>query len=193
MGAVAAPLPRAGLLTIGLGAGVALRIVLAGSDGLRSASAGLAFAAILAFLAAAAGWRPGRIRPGPIAIGLLGAAVLVVAPARVRLTGTTPAILLPSDAWPLWAAVVTLVAVAEELLLRGVLFNAIERVGGPVIAVAVTAVSFALLHVPLYGWGVLPLDLAVGIWLGGLRVAGGGVTAPAVAHVVADLAAWWVV
>ena len=53
------------------------------------------------------------------------------------------------------------------------------------------AMAFALLHVPVYGWHVLPLDLAVGCGLGALRLLTGGVTAPAVAHVGADLAGWW--
>ena len=54
-----------------------------------------------------------------------------------------------------------------------------------------TAVLFALMHVPLYGWHVVPLDLGVGLWLAGLRLATGGVAAPAIAHTVADLATWW--
>jgi hypothetical protein len=45
--------------------------------------------------------------------------------------------------------------------------------------------------VPLYGWGAVPLDLAVGVWLGGLRLVTGGWAAPAVAHTFADLAAGW--
>jgi len=55
----------------------------------------------------------------------------------------------------------------------------------------VTSVAFALMHVPLYGWHVVPLDLGVGIWLGGLRLLGRGVAAPALAHVLADLVTWW--
>jgi hypothetical protein len=47
------------------------------------------------------------------------------------------------------------------------------------------------MHVPLYGWGVVPVDLAAGVWLAGLRLAGGGVGAPVVAHLLADLAGWW--
>jgi len=47
------------------------------------------------------------------------------------------------------------------------------------------------MHVPLYGWHVVPLDLGVGIFLGGLRLAGGGWAGPAIAHAVADLATWW--
>jgi membrane protease YdiL (CAAX protease family) len=93
--------------------------------------------------------------------------------------------------FPLWAVVVTAVAVGEEALLRGALFNAVEEVHGIPTALIVTTIAFAILHVPLYGIGALPLDLAVGLWLGGLRVVSGGVTAPATAHVLADLAGWW--
>jgi membrane protease YdiL (CAAX protease family) len=88
--------------------------------------------------------------------------------------------------------VTTMVVAGEEVLLRGALFAALERAAGPVAAVAVTAVAFALMHVPLYGWEVVPLDLGVGVWLGGLRLATGGVAAPAVAHWIADLSTWWV-
>ena len=49
-----------------------------------------------------------------------------------------------------------------------------------------------MLHVPLYGWHVVPLDLGVGLFLGGLRLLTGGAVAPAVAHTVADLATWWI-
>jgi hypothetical protein len=89
-----------------------------------------------------------------------------------------------------WSVVVTLVACSEELAIRGMLFNAIRPVWGTVAAVAVTSVVFALMHVPLYGWRALPLDLAVGVWLGMLRCYG-GVAAAATAHCVADLATGW--
>jgi hypothetical protein len=48
------------------------------------------------------------------------------------------------------------------------------------------------MHVPLYGWQVVPLDLGVGVWLAGLRLATGGVAAPALAHWIADLSTWWI-
>ena len=48
------------------------------------------------------------------------------------------------------------------------------------------------MHVPFYGWHVVPLDLGVGVFLAGLRLASGSVAAPAIAHIVADLATWWV-
>jgi len=67
----------------------------------------------------------------------------------------------------------------------------VEDLSGAVPAIVVGAVCFALLHVPLYGWHVLPLDLAVGLVLGGLRQATGTPAAPAVTHVGADLVGWF--
>ena len=97
----------------------------------------------------------------------------------------------PGAPYAPWAIVTILVATAEEAILRGVLFAALTRAGGVVVAVGLTTIAFALMHVPLYGWHVVPLDLAVGLVLGGLRVATGGFAAPAAAHAVADLATWW--
>ena len=90
-----------------------------------------------------------------------------------------------------WTPAVALIAVAEEVVLRGALFNAVRAWGGDGWALAATTVLFAAMHVPLYGFGALPLDLAAGLLLGGLRIAGRGVLAPAVAHVIADLAGGW--
>jgi membrane protease YdiL (CAAX protease family) len=86
---------------------------------------------------------------------------------------------------------VVLISIAEEALLRGALMDAVIPWGGELAAVTVAAIAFALLHVPMYGWTAVPLDLAVGVWLGGLRLATGGVAAPATAHALADLAYWW--
>jgi len=58
-------------------------------------------------------------------------------------------------------------------------------------ALVVTSVAFALMHVPNYGTPAIPLDLGVGLLLGGLRLLSGGPGAPAIAHAVADLAAWF--
>ena len=93
----------------------------------------------------------------------------------------------------LWTALVAAVGGAEELVFRGVLFDAIARSTGPITAACVCAVAFALIHVPLYGWQALPLDIGVGLCLGGLRMLTGGVAAPAAAHIVADIGAWTVV
>src|SRR5215218_5401570 len=97
----------------------------------------------------------------------------------------------PAAPFAPWALVTLVVAIAEEGVLRGVLFDRVRDAGGLGLAVVLTSVAFALLHVPLYGWHVVPLDLAVGLLLAGLRLGTGGIAAPAAAHAVADLATWW--
>jgi len=62
---------------------------------------------------------------------------------------------------------------------------------GTIVAILGTSLLFALIHVPLYGWHVVPLDFGVGLWLAGLRLLSGGVAAPAIAHTIADLATYW--
>jgi membrane protease YdiL (CAAX protease family) len=66
-----------------------------------------------------------------------------------------------------------------------------DGAAGDGVAIAGAAAAFALLHVPLYGWRALPLDLAVGVVLGLLRRRAGSATAPAIAHAAADLAGWF--
>ncbi len=179
---------RSALLLGGLAGAMTLRV----GAGLGTARAGVLFGVLVLGTAAAAGWRPGVPRARAIAAGVGGAAVLCAAPTLLRLSGHTlvlgppPIGLLPG-----WASITVLIAVAEEALLRGVLFDAVSSWAGDLAAVAVAAVAFGLLHVPLYGWQAVPLDVAVGVWLGGLRLATGGIAAPATAHAVADLASWW--
>jgi membrane protease YdiL (CAAX protease family) len=126
-------------------------------------------------------------------LGVVGGVMLVVLAAGLPRT--------PLHVWPrpigmmvvTWTAIVAVISVAEELVFRGVLFDAVARAGGVAVACVVCAVAFAVVHVPLYGWQALPLDVGVGVWLGGLRIVSGGVVAPAVAHTVADLGAWLLV
>ena len=176
---------------VGLAAAVALRVELAGSAGSRSEVAAIWFAAVLGFVALVT-QQPDvpskRVLRGVLA-GLAGAAVLCI-PAAIRHVALG-GIIAPTDGYGRWAVFVVIVAVAEEALLRGSLFRAIEQRAGVAAAIAVTSVAFGLLHAPVYGWGVVPLDIAVGVWLGALRAVTGTVAAPAVAHAVADLLGWW--
>jgi membrane protease YdiL (CAAX protease family) len=184
--------PNAVELLVVLGAALALRLLGAGTAGAASEPGAAVFAVLLLGAAARAGWRPGRLRPSALAWGVLGAVGLVAGPAVLRLAGPPhPLLHVTAAGFPLWAVVVTGVALGEEVLLRGALFAAIDEAVGVNTALVATTVVFALVHVPLYGVHALPLDLAVGLWLGGLRVATGGVAAPATAHAVADLAGWW--
>jgi membrane protease YdiL (CAAX protease family) len=187
-GLVAAPT----LLLCGLAAAISLRVAVGGSQGATSTWAALAFAAALAGIVLATGWRTRAPSGRQLLLGVAGAAVLCAGPAALRLLGHGGIGPPPLHLYPEWAVVVAAVAIAEEAFLRGALWNALERLpGGTGSALVVTTACFALLHIPLYGWAGVPLDVAVGVWLGGLRMASGGVTAPATSHALADLAAWW--
>jgi membrane protease YdiL (CAAX protease family) len=179
-------------MTLGLLAGftaaVGLRVAVGGAGVAASAPAGLAFAAALAVLTAVAGTTT-RLSWQTLGMGLAGAVVLCVPALLTRLAADQAH--RPGGAFLTWAVVVAVVATAEEAFLRGALFDAIDTWRGPVPAIAVTSICFAALHVPLYGWHIVPLDTAVGLWLGALRRGSGSWTAPAITHTVADLAAWW--
>jgi len=125
-----------------------------------------------------------------VAFGLALVGLALLGPV-VAGSSTAPGIGRPAAPFLSWVAVTILVAGAEEVLLRGVLLDRIQRAGGLVSAVILTSAVFALMHVPLYGWHVVPLDFAVGLGLAGLRLTTRGLVAPAIAHVVADLATWW--
>ena len=181
---------RIGGLLVALGAIVGARWAATVGGVGDALTIGLAFGLALRALAILAGERVGRPRPAALAIGAAGGAALVGLALLAHLGAPGPS-LAPAAAFLPWASITILVATAEELVLRGVLFAAIRRHAGVATAIAVTSVAFALMHVPLYGWHVVPLDLGVGIWLGGLRLLGRGVAAPAVAHVLADLVTWW--
>jgi membrane protease YdiL (CAAX protease family) len=184
---------RAALLLAGVAGAMQLRILVGGTAGPAALPAGAAFAAVLLLLAWSGGRRPavGGVRAA-VALGAAGGVVLCVIPLWLRMH-TAVALPVPAlDRFVPWAGTVVLISVAEEAVLRGVLFDAVSRVGGDGLAVIVAAAAFAVLHVPLYGWQVVPVDLGAGIWLGCLRVSSGRATAPAIAHAVADLATWWI-
>ena len=182
---------QSSLLLLAFAGAVAVRVAVAGPAGASSIAAGLVFAALLVAFAARL-CTPPRVNVRSVAIGLVGAAVLL---APVAISHGTGALSLRGDstAYAGWALATAVVATAEEAFLRGALFGALQRWRGTDVAVVGAAIAFAALHVPLYGWRAVPLDLAVGLGLGALRVAAGSWTAPAVAHVGADLAGWWLV
>lgn len=165
-----------------------MRVAVAGDEGAGSIRAGLVFAAVLAAVAVAARART-AVSVRAFLIGLAGAAAIAVPAVVVRGFADVH----PVGQFLTWGAATTLVAVTEEAVLRGALFVSLARWRGPDVAVVGAALAFALLHVPLYGWHVVPLDLAVGLLLGALRLLTGTWLAPAVAHVGADLIGWWTV
>jgi membrane protease YdiL (CAAX protease family) len=84
------------------------------------------------------------------------------------------------------AAAAVAVAVLEEAFFRRLVYGLMLPLG-VVAAVGGSAFLFALVHLPLYGWATLPLDLAAGLVLGWQRRASGGWAIPAVTHGAANL------
>ena len=101
---------------------------------------------------------------------------------------------------PLWLLVVAGVgfslvnAAVEEAIFRGVLQTALERVSGPMVAIVVQAVAFGVLHVVGVPTGIVGAVMAGGwgILLGLMRWRTGGLLAPYVAHVAADVTIFWI-
>lgn len=80
----------------------------------------------------------------------------------------------------------TLAAVSEEAFFRRLVYSTLVP-SGPAVAVAGSALLFALVHLTVYGAWVLPIDLAAGLVLGWQRWATGSWRAPAVTHAFANL------
>jgi len=161
-----------------------------GHTTLSAFAAGGAFGAGLVAISATIGWRPAMPRPGSLLLGVAGGVLLIALPRLVH-PSLPAAIGMRPEPLLAWGLVTAVVVVGEEALLRGALFSVLSEAAGPLIAVLVTSCAFALMHVPLYGWQVVPLDLGVGVLLGGMRLATGGIAAPVVAHLLADLSTWW--
>ncbi len=87
------------------------------------------------------------------------------------------------------AGLLVLAAVSEEAFFRRLLYERVLRWSGVTAAVAVSSLVFALVHVPLYGIQVVPVDLAAGVLFSWQRWASGGWAVPAVTHSAANLMA----
>lgn len=171
----------------------------------RSVSSVIMPAATIAFGCAALALRPPATVGAVVTTGIVGIAGMLT-PLRIPAQRPSPlrwlaAVVLgvaafviarwmsPSVALPFWwpAAIANVVAaIAEEAFFRRLAFGVLSR-WGVVVATMGTAVAFAAIHVPVYGPGVVPIDLAAGLLLGWQRWATGGWSAPAVTHVVANL------
>jgi uncharacterized protein len=79
-------------------------------------------------------------------------------------------------------------ATCEELVFRGILFDAVESEWGRRFAVGATAILFGLGHLDGYppGWIGAGLAGIFGVMLGVLRVQTGGLSLPIVAHIAVD-------
>ena len=85
-----------------------------------------------------------------------------------------------------YVGAVLFAAVAEELFFRRFAYAAL-RPGGVAWAIGGSSLLFGLAHVTVYGWWVLPLDIAAGLVLGWQRWATGSWAAPAATHALANL------
>ena len=123
--------------------------------------------------------RPGFLaRPVVAAVGI--AAVFAVAYAPWQL-GALPVYGVTA------AALGAIAAVAEEAFFRRFMYGWLEEWWGAFAAIALTALAFALVHIPLYGTSVLWVDLGAGILLSWQRWAAGSWGPAAATHVTANL------
>ena len=170
---------------------MATRIAVGGASISVSWPGALAFASILAITVWWNGGTPVLLSARSIPLGIAGAAVLVGLAwlhrgyGPLHVAAANPSLLT-------WTAVILVIAGAEEMFFRGTLFDLVEGRRGLVSAVVVTSVAFGLIHVPVYGWRAVPLDVAAGVWLAGIRSMG-GMPAAITAHVLADLAVGWLI
>lgn len=111
----------------------------------------------------------------PLAVGIGGFVV-----ARLLLTAPAP----PVRTWVILANVGA--AVAEEAAFRRLLYGWLLR-WGSVIAIAVSALVFAAVHVPWYGTEAFWVDLGAGLVLSWQRWASGSWSVPAITHSAANL------
>jgi membrane protease YdiL (CAAX protease family) len=127
--------------------------------------------------------RPGAasVARGPWIPLAVGAAAVLIARAAA---GPSPSL----RAGPVAVALGVGAAVAEEAFFRGFLFGRLERwsVG---VAMAGSALAFALIHLPLYGWTAFPVDLGAGLLFSWQRAASDRWTVPAGTHALANLLA----
>lgn len=95
------------------------------------------------------------------------------------------------EAFWIWGAGVAAITTLEEAVVRGALQEAWSREVGIAAGLLASALIFALIHLPRYGLAALPLDMAAGLCLAGLRAVSGRLSGCVVAHVLADWGAWF--
>lgn len=119
------------------------------------------------------------------ALGIVGVGAATFAVGRLLGGGDAP-FHAPSDAIVRLIVLNSVAAVAEEAFFRRLVYGALLP-GGVALAVVGSAALFALVHVTVYGWWVLPLDLAAGLVLSWQRWASGSWKIPAITHVLANV------
>lgn len=116
------------------------------------------------------------------------AIVVAVGLGAIALASVVAGPRLPFAHGPQVLALNSLAAVSEEAFFRRFLYGKLVPYG-PAAAVAISALLFAVVHVPAYGVAVFWVDLGAGLLLSWQRWASGGWTGPAATHVAANLLA----
>lgn len=130
------------------------------------------------------------VGPEPLAARTTRAATLVIGLVAFGLGRLLGGGIAP---WPHVAHVIvlsTLGAVAEEAFFRRFVFAALAH-RGPAIAIAGSAIAFAVVHITRYGGWAMPLDIAAGLLLSWQRWASGSWRVPAATHALANLMVLW--
>jgi membrane protease YdiL (CAAX protease family) len=146
-------------------------------------------------------WRAGRLGSGEIVLALAISAVTAVALVvwqRVMQPDLADLVELIPAVHPVLIVVVGLLfasinALVEEVLYRGVLLDALDRtIGVGTAALLLQAVVFGLHHFEGFprGWVGVGLATIYGLAMGVVRRYSGGLLAPWVAHVLADIAVY---
>ena len=123
-----------------------------------------------------------------VALGLLA---MLIAARLPGLLGMAPhgAGRIVVRAAPAAVAASVAAAVAEEVFFRRLVYGWLASSWGAAVAICGSAVAFAAVHVPVYGFAVLPIDTAAGLLLGWQRWMTGGWSASGLTHVAANLIA----
>ena len=125
----------------------------------------------------------------------LGLVAMLVAARLPGLLGLRPhgAERLAFRVAPAAIAASVVAAVAEEIFFRRLVYGWLAASWGAAVAICGSAVAFAAIHVPVYGFAVLPIDTAAGLLLGWQRWMTGGWSASGLTHVAANLIAGGVI
>lgn len=122
---------------------------------------------------------------GALALGI-GALLIAGRLPSLLGIGLSGLVVRRAGAWAVTAS--ALAAIAEELFFRRLVYGWLAT-WGPAVAIGGSAVLFAAVHVPVYGFAVIPIDAAAGLLLGWQRWMTRGWTASGVTHLVANLIA----
>ncbi|MBN8966235.1 MAG: CPBP family intramembrane metalloprotease [Rhizobiales bacterium] len=158
--------------------------------------------AVLAIAAQLRRWRPADYlalnvpRRGEIIVAVICIAVLCVAfDAILYLVGRdlVPTFQLESyrtaqnAGWLLWLtlAIVVVAPIGEEIAFRGFLYRGLARPGREMLAIAIIALAWAMLHIQ-YDWIGMAQIFTAGLILGWFRWASGSTTLTIIMHVLVN-------